>query len=92
MGVRLSTGYGHSWVIVCHGGGEEAVTTEPTTCLDILPRRSVELGSHSLVSVEGVRRVASRPNQSFNRNPPADEVRMNRPEYTAGRCGGTSNI
>lgn len=40
----------------------------------------------------GIWRVVSRPNQSFSRIPPADEVRMNRPEYTAGRCGGTSNI
>lgn len=40
----------------------------------------------------GIWRVVSRPNQSFNKNPPADEVRMNRPEYTAGRCGIISKI
>lgn len=60
--------------------------------LDNLAEHSVELDARGLLSVVGVLRVASRSSQSFNRNPPADEVRMNRPEYTAGRCGGTSNI
>lgn len=77
--------------LVARGGGEQAFTTELTIVWIIC--RDFQWGSvlAAWCQWRGYR-VASRSSQSFNRNPPADEVRMNRPEYTAGRCGRISSI